>query len=325
MTDNEVISDAFVSALYGAFLRRAPDGEGLAFHKARFKEAGFQALIESFLYSAEYGSSKMTAPSLDLNWAPPMRVQTDLANAELDRLWTHVGEVWTSYGVTDPYWSVLTDDRFRNANMEKRDVLEAFYSSGINDVNYLRAFLTRAGLALRPDMVVAEYGCGVGRVTQFLAKEVQRVLAFDISRPHLDAAHQYMEKEQCENVEYIHVTGRRDLDQLKNIDLFFSLIVLQHNPPPVILDILTKAFQGLRSGGIAFFQVPVYARDYEFDVSSFWAGDAARKSMEMHFVPQHIILRVAKENNLYPLQISPDHCVGNYERWLSNTFLLQKT
>src|SRR5271169_236009 len=51
---------------------------------------------------------------------------------------------------------------------------------------------------------------------------------------------------------------KSSLARLTNVDLFFSIIVLQHNPPPVILGILDAAFAGLRPGGLAFFQVPTY-------------------------------------------------------------------
>ena len=73
---------------------------------------------------------------------------------------------------------------------------------------------------------------------------------------------------------------------------FFSLIVLQHNPPPIICDILESAFDGLASGGIAFFQVPTYGLGYKFALQDYYEGQYNRSDMEIHFVPQHEIFRL---------------------------------
>jgi SAM-dependent methyltransferase len=124
-----------------------------------------------------------------------MQIQVDLSDVQIDRLWDHVSQVWTGLGTSDPFWSVLTDERYRRANMSDVTIVEEFYASGIGDVDYLRAFLSRADLALTPDMVVAEYGCGLGRVTRFLARATTRVLAFDISATHLEAARHRLEKD----------------------------------------------------------------------------------------------------------------------------------
>jgi SAM-dependent methyltransferase len=115
-------------------------------------------------------------------------VQLDLTGPELDRLWNHVRQVWTDLGTSDPFWSVLTSERYSKSNMDDAAVVEEFYGSGVGDLDYLRAYLDRAGVALPPDVVVAEYRCGLGRVTRHLAGIAGRVLAFDISATHLDVA-----------------------------------------------------------------------------------------------------------------------------------------
>jgi len=106
--------------------------------------------------------------------------------------------------------------------------------------------------------------------------------------------------------------------------LFFSIIVLQHNPPPVILGVLEAAFAGLRPGGVAFFQVPTYAAGYSFELVHYMENEGRGKSMEMHFVPQADILRLAKAHGVQPLEIRSDEKIGNYHQWLSNTFLMRK-
>ena len=57
------------------------------------------------------------------------------------------------------------------------------------------------------------------------------------------------------------------------VDLLYSVLVMQHNPPPVIAELL-RAFLGrVNVGGFAFFQVPTYAENYEFTLDRYvrWA------------------------------------------------------
>jgi len=54
------------------------------------------------------------------------------------------------------------------------------------------------------------------------------------------------------NVEFRLLRRREDLRALKGADLFHSVIVLQHNPPPIIADILQHALNGLNAGGAQF-------------------------------------------------------------------------
>jgi SAM-dependent methyltransferase len=310
--------------IYHAILQRDPDPAGMAHYGAKLGRQGLRQVIEEFLACEEYRALSPSGPDPGLNWQPKMSIQLDLSDTQLDQLWDHVSQVWTGLGTSDPFWSVLTSERYRKSNMSGSAKVEEFYASGIADLNYLCAFLSRADLALTPHMVVAEYGCGLGRVTPFLARAAGRVLAFDISATHLEAATRRIAQEGIPNVEFVQVTGRSTLAQLTAIDLFFSLIVLQHNPPPVILGILDAAFAGLRPGGLAFFQVPTYGSGYTFELARFMENEGLAKSMEMHFVPQADILRLARAHGMQLVEIRTDHLAGNYDRWLSNTFLMRK-
>jgi hypothetical protein len=45
----------------------------------------------------------------------------------------------------------------------------------------------------------------------------------------------------------------RQLAQIGGFDFFYSVIVLQHNPPPVIVHMLKTVFAQLNPGGIGYF------------------------------------------------------------------------
>ena len=151
-----------------------------------------------------------------------------------------------------------------------------------------------------------EYGCGVGRCTVWLARRFRRVVAFDISQPHLDAARVATAARGIDNVEFVLVRGPDDLSALNGADVFYSILVLQHNPPPIAIDILDAVFRGLKRGGVAFFQIPTYADDYSFETEDYNTFVRAKKEMEMHFVPQRTIFDLAFRHGLRSVEVQPD-------------------
>jgi len=201
--------------------------------------------------------------------------------------------------------------------------LNAFYATGSRDLARMDKWLERSRVSLPETGVCAEYGCGVGRCAVWLAKRFARVVAFDVSEPHLRLAMARAEAEGLRNIEFVHVKGNSDLQRLEGIDFFYSFIVLQHNPPPLILSILRRAFEGLKPAGVAYFQVPTYSIDYSFSLQEY-LDRMTDRGMEMHFVPQRAILDLASAHGLRPMEVSPDGCVGNYRRCISTTFLMSK-
>lgn len=105
------------------------------------------------------------------------------------------------------------------------------------------------------DKTVLEHGCGVGRVTHALAQRSKHGYAYDISAPHLELAQQFTMSRGLRNITYARITHPRDVMRLPKVDAIYTLIVLQHNPPPVIRLILNGLMQSLAPGGVAFFQL----------------------------------------------------------------------
>jgi SAM-dependent methyltransferase len=320
-------SDHVVTSIYEALLQRAPDSAGLKLYVDQLSAGeSLTELLRKFLRSEEFlNISKLpTAPSFPLDGAPPMSIQISFSVAERRAMWDHIAEVWSNFGKTDPFWSVLTEERWRARHMNNEQILTRFYLTGEGEVRRLDAWLKRNGLDLGPEAICAEYGCGVGRITHALARRFHRIVAFDVSKPHLHAAESRLSGQGMKNTQFVLVRDEEDLGRLTGVNLFYSLIVLQHNPPPIIVDILRHAFVGLKPGGIAFFQVPTYSLSYSFSVAQYWENLAKEKTMEMHFLPQKVVLELARDHGVFPLELQPDWCVGHADRWISNTFLMQK-
>jgi hypothetical protein len=101
------------------------------------------------------------------------------------------------------------------------------------------------------------------------------------------------------------------------------VIVLQHNPPPLIAHILRKLLDALRPGGVAFFQLPTYSRGYRFEVAKYLRSKARADSVEMHVLPQAEVFSIVASHSCEMLEVLPDSCVGDPD-WISNTFLVRK-
>ena len=123
-------------------------------------------------------------------------------------------------------------------------------------------------------------------------------------------------------MKYLRISKPGDLSALHGASLFYSVIVLQHNPPPIIAEILAAAFAGLNEGGIAFFQVPTRGRDgYSFRTKDYIENDGDGW-MEMHAIDQDAVFRLAARHGVRPVEVSPDYCSGGFG--ISTTFLMQK-
>jgi SAM-dependent methyltransferase len=313
-----------VKALYNVLLRREAEPEGLNAHTTKLSMNGdLKSLFEDFIQSEEYRGIVGNSRSYPLDSAPPMPLETVHDASAHRALWQHIASVWSEYGRSEPYWSVLTNDRWRAANIADEH-LSAFFATGNVALYRLDSWLRRNALSCSQNGVCVEYGCGVGRVTSFLARRFRRIIALDVSDSHLDVARRHLAGQGIDNVEFVLVRDKDDLGPLSEADVFYSILVLQHNPPPIMTDVLSLAFKGLKPGGIAFFQIPTYSRDYSFFLAPYLDRAIAERSMELHFLPQHSILELGRIHSVFPVEIQPDWCIGNYDRWISSTFLMVK-
>ena len=130
-------------------------------------------------------------------------------------------------------------------------------------------------------------------------------------------------REGIGNVGFHRVTAE-NLHPAEGFDLWFSRIVLQHNPPPIIMAILERVFALLAPGGVAIFQVPTYQVGYSFSVAKYLEKPLGEE-MEMHMVPQGAVLEAAWRHGCRLLEMREDTpVVSNSPRWLSNLYAFTK-
>jgi SAM-dependent methyltransferase len=130
--------------------------------------------------------------------------------------------------------------------------LEQFWAGG---EAALDGILSSVGETVRPEDVVVDIGCGVGRLTRVLAKRASRVVAVDVSSEMLARAAEL--NPGLDNVEWVHGDGR-GLTGVPDasVDACVSHVVFQHIPDPAVtLAYVREMGRALRPGGWAAFQV----------------------------------------------------------------------
>jgi SAM-dependent methyltransferase len=232
-----------------------------------------------------------------------------------------VAAAWTRLGAEDRYFSVCTDPRLLGT--EIGDQRDRFYAGGKTDPRHLTSFAARSGVDLM-GRTCLELGCGVGRVTRWLAPLFRRVQAVDVSPAHLAIAQREIAEAGIENVTLTQIRNPENLRQIIGYDVFFSILTLQHNPPPVIAYILMQVLANLNPGGVAYFQLPTYALGYEFRIDDYLRASAGEEPvMEMHVLPQRDVLRIIQATGCRLLEVREDGGTGSHDG-ISNTFFVQK-
>jgi SAM-dependent methyltransferase len=318
-----MISPVDVVYAYRLLLGRDPENEATIVNWAS-SVASLEQLREIFISSEEFKAqhaASQLAQQLDPLTCPRMQVDVWIPDSEVDEMTRRVELCWQTLGRVEPHWSVLTDETFRASRIEQS--VDSFFQSGKHPVELLKAATERQGIRLREYRDCFELGCGVGRVSIWLSRQFDRVIAADISPTHLKLAREAIDKHRCSNGEFLKLDTIADLRRLPQFDVFFSVIVLQHNPPPVMARMLRVILRRLRSPGIAYFQIPTYQRGYNFSAAAYLETANNRGEMEMHAMPQDALFKLFTDCGCQLLEIREDNWT-RIPSVISNSILLRK-
>jgi SAM-dependent methyltransferase len=119
---------------------------------------------------------------------------------------------WNALGETEPFFAVLTEDRFLRDRMSDSD-RDAFFATGEADIAQIFDLIDIAPKS------ALDFGCGVGRLTRALAKRVDHVVGIDAAESMLRIARDNVPEATFSST----IPNER-------FDLIVSLIVFQHIP-----------------------------------------------------------------------------------------------
>jgi SAM-dependent methyltransferase len=286
---------------------------------------GITELRDDFMRSAEFATRTRHLVGA---WERGRRLPLDVPGNEIEygattseilQCLKKIGVAWSHMGDTMPHFSVLTDKRYLPDALNQN--LLKFWASGETEAGNVERMLMRFGCDDLSKKTCVEYGCGVGRVTAGLAVRFGVVHAYDISPSHLSLAKQRVQELGKSNCKY-HLCADDPLGPLEACDVFYSKIVFQHNPPPVIVRLIENALGALKGGGVAVFQVPTYCAGYRFTLGD-WLATEQRLGMEMHCLPQQVIFELVVKSSCELLMVREDNATGD-DRFISNTFVIRK-
>jgi 2-polyprenyl-3-methyl-5-hydroxy-6-metoxy-1,4-benzoquinol methylase len=156
-------------------------------------------------------------------------------------------EDWKRLGEIDPYYGVLSDDKFKSANIDD-EAKQEFFASGAFHVDTVLAVLTNSyGFSAHGKAL--DFGCGVGRITNALAPHFEKVIGLDIAPGMLAEAERVSAKYGFNNIEYDSPLNS-DRMRPEIYDFVHTFIVLQHIPIATGLNIIRTLIRSIKIGGV---------------------------------------------------------------------------
>ena len=163
---------------------------------------------------------------------------------------------WEKFGKKDPYYGVMTQDRFRKEKLDKKALVE-FFTSGREHIEYI---MDTIRTCIQPDFSPTrslDFGCGVGRCAIPLASICPDVVGVDISDSMLEEGRRICIERSVTNLEFV-----RSGDGLSNVpgkfDLIHSSFVFQHISRNRGEKIFKRLIELLSENGIAVLQFLIH-------------------------------------------------------------------
>ena len=302
--EGSALSSQFVTDVYVGLFGREPENPMVIQQKIDM-ELNSSSFLRSILKSDEF---------LDLhqrNFAARIRgaalkchVESEVDERTQELLFSRTVQQWTELGEHRPYWSVLSSERFEKETFNENS--DEFWNSGEWVLGFLNQVELELGLTINSKSVL-ELGCGVARMTSYLVNRFEHVIGLDVSAGNLAIAREKiasLNPDDSNRIDLIQLETFEQLTRLPLVDLFLSIIVLQHNTPPVQAELLRLCLSRLKIEGVAIFQVVVAAAGYEFKSLEYLASP--EKWIDMHCLPLAKIFEILSESGVKVLRIEPD-------------------
>ena len=161
---------------------------------------------------------------------------------------------WEKWGQRDPYFGVITNDKFRSNKLDDAARAE-FFESGKWHTHYI---WTTCQQFFDPHFApkrVLDFGCGVGRLLVPFAGLAEHVVGLDVSESMLKEA-----RRNCDGIGVKNVALAKSDDELSAVkessssgsgfNLVHSAIVFQHIPPERGQNIFANLLDCLDPGGV---------------------------------------------------------------------------
>lgn len=169
-------------------------------------------------------------------------------------------DAWKRWGEEDPYFAVLTDQKYRRSTLDDERKREFFLTGEQHAVHVLQQCVKVGGASFKPRRAL-DFGCGVGRVTIPLARRIEAVVGVDISPGMLAEARSNASSRGQSNIDW--VLSDDALSGLDGtFDLIHSCITFQHIEPLRGRVLFARLLGRLAPGGVGALQITYAKKRY---------------------------------------------------------------
>ena len=160
---------------------------------------------------------------------------------------------WEKWGERDPYFAVLTNPKYRTANLSD-EVRREFFDSGRLHVNHVLDACQRYVNPQFSRGSVLDFGCGTGRPALPFAEQFEHVTAVDVSQAMLREARRNAEAAGLTNITWLPSDDRLTAVHGR-FDLAHSVITLQHVDVPRGRALFARLVELVAEGGVGAIQI----------------------------------------------------------------------
>lgn len=158
---------------------------------------------------------------------------------------------WEKFGKEDPYFGVITHEKYSRKNLTKKAKQEFFKSGKEHVEDVLKTIKEKVDKSFNPKEAL-DFGCGVGRIVLPLSSYVKSVDGVDISLSMLKEAKKNAKEQDIKNVNFIQTNTF--LNDSKTYDFIHSFIVFQHIPTKKGYVLFSELLDKLNPKGVAVIQ-----------------------------------------------------------------------
>lgn len=163
-------------------------------------------------------------------------------------------KAWKKYGKENPYYGVLTDDKYKGQSLSEESKKQFFDAGKEYAERVFRLVHKHVDPEFNPKSVL-DFGCGTGRLTIGFAPNADRVVGIDISEGMLLEARANSESMGHGHIEYYLSDDKLSAVANDQFDLVNSYIVLQHINVERGMKIIQELIDKIKPEGIGVLQL----------------------------------------------------------------------
>jgi SAM-dependent methyltransferase len=237
---------------------------------------------------------------------------------------------WEAFAQANPMWAVLTSTR----EWDER----AFFETGVQEIDAIMQHIAALSIQIAHDRAL-DFGCGLGRLSQALARHFEHVDGIDIAPSMIEQARKF--NQFGDRVEYrVNSVDNLRVFEDSRFNFIYSNITLQHMSPRYSKNYILEFLRVLKPGGLCVFQVPSELKEGNSLKAAIKGAlpDSVMESyrslkfrlkgggprMEMHGIPKQQVIELVEKHGGRVLDAPPDTRATGEEHWTHFVYYVTK-